>query len=258
MGNMSKLARKNKRISRFFIEQPLAVSQELSLPANLVNYLVNVLRLASGDDIILFNGQQTTKGEFQATLTDVSKRKVSVKIREFNEKDLESPLKIHLFQGISRGDRMDITIQKAVELGVDTISPVFTQRSNTGKLNTRQLEKKHQHWQAIANSACEQCGRTQQVKVTDALELQQLDDYPAQLNLLLAPGADTRLSELKNLTPTNVNILIGPEGGLSEEEINQAVASGYKKIQLGKRILRTETAGLTAISVMQFLWGDLA
>ena len=256
---MSKLARKNKRISRFYIDQPLAVSQELSLPANLVNYIVNVLRLSNGDDIILFNGQQSnTKGEFQATLTEISKRKVSAKVREFVEKDLESPLKIHLFQGISRGERMDITIQKTVELGVDTISPVFTQRSNAGKLSPRQLEKKHQHWQAIANSACEQCGRTQQVKVTDALELPQLDDYPAELNLLLAPGAETSLSELNNLTPTNVNILIGPEGGLSEEEINRAVASGYKKVQLGKRILRTETAGLAAISIMQFLWGDLA
>jgi 16S rRNA (uracil1498-N3)-methyltransferase len=256
---MQKQTRKNKRISRFFIEQTLIPGQTIDLTAPLVNYIVNVLRLNRDDRIILFNGRcETSRGEYSATLTDVSKRSVTAAIEAFIEKDIESPLKIHLFQGLSRGERMDFTIQKAVELGIETISPVFTQRSNVGKLNDKQLEKKQLHWQSIANSACEQSGRTQQVIITPALQVQELNCHHADLNLLLHPEANKSLHDMNDLKPGRVNLFIGPEGGLTDDEIDWASQNDYQKIKLGKRILRTETAGLAIISVLQYLWGDLA
>ena len=165
------------RLSRFFIDTELQCKQQLELPASLVNYIANVLRLKPGDTIVLFNGRsdndQSGKdqlGEFSATLTDVSRRKVQVQLEQFIEKDIESPLKIHLFQGISRSERMDFSIQKSVELGVSEITPVFTQRSNSRKLKAKQLSKKQQHWQAVADSACEQSGRTRRVLVHLAIK----------------------------------------------------------------------------------------
>ena len=264
---MHKNTRKNKRISRFFIDEPLTPCETISLPKHLVNYIVNVLRLNTGDAIVLFNGipyasnkdaRSYNLGEFSATLAEVSKRNVSASIHDFVAKDIESPLKVHLFQGISRSERMDLTIQKAVELGVDSITPVFTQRSNSGKWSSKQLEKKTQHCQTIAHSACEQSGRTKLVNINPALQVQQINEHSTELNLLLAPEADVSLTDLKHLQPENINIFIGPEGGLTHDEIDWACAHHYQKIKLGPRILRTETAGLSTLSVLQFLWGDLA
>lgn len=243
------------RVSRFFIDEPLSLAQHISLPGNLVNYIVNVLRLNSGADIILFNNRG---GEFSATLTGVSKRSVSAVINHFIEKNLESALKIHLFQGISRSERMDFSIQKAVELGVHSITPVFTQRSNAGKFTDKRLEKKHQHWQGVALSACEQSGRTSLVRIHPPVEVKQISHAAADINLLLAPDGNASLSELGYLKPESVNVFIGPEGGLSTTEIDLAISLQYQKLKLGPRILRTETAGLAALSVLQFLWGDLA
>ena len=165
------------RVSRFFIDAPLSQGQHLTLPSHLINYIVNVLRLKPGDKIILFNGQplnelsaQQQSGEFTACLTEVTKRHTSVHIESFTAKNTEPHLKIHLFQGISRSDRMDYTIQKSVELGISSITPVLTQRSNSGKLNTKRLGKKMAHWQGIAISACEQSGRTGIVKIHDPIQ----------------------------------------------------------------------------------------
>lgn len=253
------------RVSRFFIDLPLSVDQQLILPPHLVNYIVNVLRLKSDDRVILFNGrliseplaQEAHIGEFSATLTEVTKRKAIAHIDRFTVKDTESPLNIHLFQGISRSERMDFTIQKAIELGVNNITPVFTQRSNSGKLNAKRLEKKMQHWQGIAISACEQSGRTSLVKINEPLQIQEVEAFNAEINLLLAPDAHVNISEVSTRIPTSVNLFIGSEGGLNDEEIKWLSQHGYQKLQLGKRILRTETAGLAIISILQFLWGDL-
>jgi len=242
------------RISRFFINSPLAPAQHIILPANLVNYIANVLRLQAGDDIILFNG---SGGEFNATLSEVKKRSVSAVINQFIDKNIESALKIHLFQGISRSERMDFTIQKAVELGVHSITPVFTQRSNSSKLNGKRLEKKCQHWQGIALSACEQSGRTQLVTVNSPIHVKQIAGETADINLLLAPDGQENLNDLAHLKPASVNVFIGPEGGLSDTEIELAMNYQYRKLRLGPRILRTETAGLSTLSILQFLWGDL-
>lgn len=242
------------RISRFFINSPLCINQHLELPPDLINYIVNVLRLKSGTEIVLFNGKG---GEYTAILDEVKKRSVLVHINHFIEKNIESPLKIHLFQGISRSERMDYSIQKAVELGVQTITPVFTKRSNVKHSDTKRLEKKQQHWQRVALSACEQSGRTAVVTINQAVSVAQLGDSTADLQLLLAPDANTALSDLVNIKPLSINIFIGSEGGLNNDEIQSAIVQKYQKVKLGPRILRTETAGMTSISILQYLWGDL-
>ncbi len=246
------------RVSRFFIDAPLSEGQHLILPPKLINYIVNVLRLKTGDTVVLFNGRQNNQsGEFTATLNEVSKRHAVAYIESFSEKNTEPLIKIHLFQGISRSERMDFTIQKAIELGANEITPVLTQRSNSGKFNAKLQEKKMQHWQGIANSACEQSGRTVLIKVNEPIQVQQMNQFDADIKLLLAPEAQSRLAEYSDLPPKNINLFIGPEGGLTHEEIDWACGNGYQKLKLGPRILRTETAGLAILSILQYLWGDL-
>ena len=242
------------RTSRFFIDSSLSINHSIELPAELINYIVNVLRLKAGTDIILFNGQG---GEYSATLTEVKKRSVKIHINQFIERNIESPLKIHLFQGISRSERMDYSIQKAVELGVHSITPVFTQRSNARPSDSKRVEKKLQHWQKIALSACEQSARTSIVSVNQPIQVAQLADYSADLQLLLAPHSKHYLSDFSEPKPQSINIFIGPEGGLDDAEIESAIKQQYNTIKLGPRILRTETAGMTTISILQYLWGDL-
>jgi len=248
------------RLSRFFIDTPLKPQQRISLPPNLVNYVIKVLRLGQGDPLILFNGLvfQEQTGEFSAHITTIEKRTVIVEIDDFIAKNNESPVYITLLQGISRGDRMDYTIQKAVELGVNTIVPLLSDRSNS-KQDSIRLEKKCQHWQGVANSASEQCGRVCQVNIEAPVPFKQINHFKAELNLLLVPDSSQSFSDIKSKQPETLNLLIGPEGGLTEKEINDAVnLAGYLKTSLGPRVLRTETAGITAMSIVQFLWGDLA
>jgi len=248
------------RLSRFFINESLSPGQSLILPPHLVNYIVNVLRLKTGADIVLFNGQAIDKqaGEYTAALTEVNKRSCIALIGNFIPKNIESRINTQLFQGISRSERMDYTIQKAVELGVSSITPVFSQRSNLRKLNDKQLRKKMLHWQGVATSACEQSGRTVFVNVNPPIQVKQIGQFKADIKLLLSPAAKSSITDIKSIQASSMNIFIGPEGGLSREEINNAVAQDYQEIRLGKRILRTETAGLAMLSILQFLWGDLA
>ncbi len=208
---------------------------------------------------MLFNGQpfQGQSGEFSAHITSLNKREVIIEIDTFLHKNSEPPIPITLLQGISRGDRMDYTIQKSVELGVSSIIPVLTERSNI-KLDAKQLEKKHHHWQRIANSAAEQSGRTIPVNIKHPVFFSQINSYNAELNLLLAPRALQTFNNFKDTQLETLNLLVGPEGGLSDQEINDAQSlSNYQKIALGPRTLRTETAGVTALSIAQYLWGDL-
>ena len=248
------------RLSRFFIDETLSIGKSLELPAHLVNYIVNVLRLKVGADLVLFNGQYYEQylGEFNATITAISKRHCTIAITAFTAKNIESPIKTHLFQGISRSERMDYTIQKAVELGITHITPVFTQRSNLKKLNDKQLQKKMLHWQGVATSACEQSGRSQLMVVNEPVSLKQINKFSTELNLLLSPTAKTSVADLKSMSASHINIFIGPEGGLSEAEILYAKEQGYLDVSLGKRILRTETAGLVMLTILQFLWGDFS
>jgi 16S rRNA (uracil1498-N3)-methyltransferase len=242
------------RISRFYIDSDLFINQQLELSPLLINYISNVLRLKPGAEITLFNDQG---GEYTATLNEVQKRYVSVSIHSFIDSSIESSLKIHLFQGISRSERMDYSIQKAIELGVHSITPVFTQRSNAKLNDEKRLSKKQQHWQGVAISACEQSGRTQLVTINPPIKVSQLEQFPADLRLLLDPDAKLALSNVRKTPPLSVNIFIGPEGGLNVTEIELAIKQQYQAIQLGPRTLRTETAGMTIISILQYLWGDL-
>jgi len=214
--------------------------------------VAKVLRLAEGAPIVLFDGNG---GEFPATLSLVSKRSVEARLGQRRDSTTESPLHITLAQGISKGDRMDFTIQKAVELGVSRIVPLNTERSVVNLKGERQ-EKKMAHWQGVIISACEQCGRN---TVPELLPMQSLATWlmsdSADTKLLLdqrSEGSASRLAEIKNIT-----LLIGPEGGLSEQERESAYTAGYQGLRLGPRVLRTETAALTALAVLQSRWGDL-
>lgn len=241
------------RISRIYTATSLVSGETIELDENAFNHAVRVLRLKQGDTLILFNGEG---GEYEAELVEVQKKRASAIIGEFLHQDCESPLPIILGQCISRGDKMDYTIQKAVELGVTEIVPLFSERCGV-KLNQERIEKRMHHWHGTIISACEQCGRNRIPKLHQATSL---DEWQQKLNashkLVLDPTATDSIATLAK-PEKDVVLLIGPEGGLTDQEIKTAIESGFTGIRLGPRTLRTETAGLTALSVIQQLWGDL-
>ena len=241
------------RIPRIYLPLPLTVGATVRLDDNAFNHAVRVLRLKPDAALILFNGQG---GAFAAMLTEVSKRDAQARLLEFLPGEVESPLRVILGQGIARGDKMDYTLQKAVELGAAAIQPLFTERGGVD-LSGDRLTRKVQHWRGIVIGACEQCGRNRLPEVRDPLTLAGWLAQPAEagLRLLLDPAAE---QSLRGLEPPAgpVTLLIGAEGGLSPAEMAQARQAGFIGIQLGPRILRTETAGLAALAVLQALWGD--
>ena len=203
--------------------------------------------------MVLFNGDGN---EYSAQIIDVSRKQVVVEADACLTIGKESPLSIHLGQGVSKGDRMDTVLQKSVELGVSEITPILTQRCAV-KLDEKRWEKKIQQWQKIITGACEQCGRNTVPKLNAPVTLNQWLASPTQASrLILAPGAEQPLSKTPYSTH-GFRLLIGPEGGLSEQEIHQANENGYSSVSLGPRILRTETAALTSVSILQSLHGDL-
>lgn len=241
------------RIPRFYLPLPLMVGVTVSLSDDAFNHAIRVLRLKPGASLALFNGEG---GVFSATLTDISKREAQAQITGMLTGTMESPLRVVLAQGVSRGEKMDYTLQKAVELGVFAIQPLFTERSGVA-LRGERLDRKIQHWRGIVIGACEQCGRNRLPDVREPLTLtawlEQLGK--SGLRLLLDPLADHSLRGLE--PPMNgITLLIGPEGGLSPAEIAQAGRAGFTSVRLGPRILRTETAGVAALAAMQALWGD--
>lgn len=241
------------RQPRFYDPQPLAITETIKLGDDATQH-IRVLRLKVDSKITLFNGQG---GEFNATLIDVQKRSCTVHIESFNETDNESPLHLHLGQVISRGDRMEFVIQKAVELGVNEITPLVSERCGV-KINLERMEKKQQQWQKIAIAACEQSGRN---LVPTIHSTQPLLDWCSQssdaVKLTLHPRAKYSINTLPDKL-TNIALLIGPEGGLSSQEITLTETLNFTETLLGPRILRTETAALTAITALQCRFGDLA
>lgn len=240
-------------ISRFYCPHRLGPGQTLDLPTDAAHHAAKVLRMEAGHELTLFNGEG---GEYTATITHISKNGVTVKTSGFHEREIESPLVITLAQAISSGDKMDYTLQKAVELGVNHIQPLASERCVV-KLAGERAEKRVRHWQQVVISACEQCGRN---RVPEVAPVQPLLHWLANLSpetqhLMLAPGAQHSLGELPAPT-TPVTLLIGPEGGLSPNEIRAAESRGFIPVRLGPRVLRTETAALTALAAMQTLWGD--
>ena len=241
------------RVPRLYQPGHYQTGDTLSLDEDALRHAVQVLRLRSGDAVRLFNG---LGGEFAAVLAEVGRRKASVTVGEFAQVEVESPLAITLWQGISRGERMDYTIQKAVELGVHIIQPVFTQRSVD--LKDDRAEKRQHHWQRVAISACEQCGRNRipDIRPPQSL-LSLLDVHAAQgdaLRLFLDSHAATPLPD--TLATPKVILLAGPEGGFAEDERHAIAAAGFQATLLGPRVLRTETAAVAALAVIQARWGD--
>jgi 16S rRNA (uracil1498-N3)-methyltransferase len=239
---------------RFYSPSPLTIGVTAALSENAAAHATRVMRLKVGDTLTLFCGDGV---DYQCALVSVEKKTASVEVLSQEKINNESPLNMRLLQGISSGDRMDYTIQKAVELGVTEIFPLSTERSVT-KLSGDRAEKRVEHWQGVAIAACEQSGRAVLPKIHFPLTLAQwLSQHDTQqsLNLLLNPVAAKTLAQLTK--PENqIHLLIGPEGGLSPGEIELANQNNFQSIVLGPRILRTETAALTAISSMQTLWGD--
>ena len=241
------------RTIRIYQPSDLAVGARLALSDDAAIHVGRVLRMQAGQPLQLFNGDGKN---YAATISEVGKKQLLVTIESSSDNPVESPLRIHLGQGISRGDRMDFAIQKAVELGVTEITPLFTERCGV-KLDGERLAKRNEQWQKIAISACEQSGRSIVPKVHPAVSLDNwLAQQTKELKLTLHPWAkDT----IKTLQPsTQIRLVIGPEGGFSEQEMTRTTAAGFSGIQLGPRVLRTETAALTAISALQLQFGDLA
>ena len=245
------------RISRLYHPEQLTCGEETTLTAEASSHLIKVLRTRPGSPLVLFNGDGC---DYHAITIDNNARKTRVSIETKIEKFNESNLDITLIQGLSRHDRMDATIQKSIELGVNRIIPVLCQRSNA-KLDASKREKKLSHWQKIAISACEQSGRSIIPEISEIIPINKLcshqDDWlhlDAE-RLLLDPESQTGLKNIE-IKDNSIEILIGPEGGLSAEEISQLADTGFTSICFGPRILRTETAGPAVISAFQTLWGD--
>lgn len=239
------------RVSRFYLDAALAEG-ELPLEGELAHYIGRVLRLGPGAPVQVFNGSGQ---EWPGEVLDVSKRQVTLRLGAACPGMPESPLRIHLGQAMSRGERMDWAIQKAVELGVGEITPLFTQRCEV-KLQGERADKRQAHWQQIAVSACEQCGRSVVPRINAPVAMAHwLDRLECDLKLVLHHRSEQNLRELA--APTSLGLLIGPEGGLSADEINQAQTSGFVPARFGPRVLRTETAPIVALTLAQQWWGDL-
>ncbi len=222
----------------------------MRVAADTAHYISRVLRMKSGDALNVFNA---TDGEFKAVLADVRRHDVDINLIEQVPCHANPSLQIHLGLGLSRGERMDYAIQKSTELGVATITPLFTEHSEV-KLNETRAQNRLQHWTRIAINACEQCGRTRPPVLHAPVDLSKwLTLNRGGLILDQQGSADIKAIAVN----TAVNLLIGPEGGFSDTELRLAQRAEYTAIKLGPRILRTETAPVAAISVLQFLYGDL-
>ena len=240
------------RIPRFYCPELNKSHELLNLPPQAHRHAIQVLRLKEGARINLFDGKGL---EVSAELQKVSKRESFASISsQINEKN-ESPLPVRLIQSISRSNRMDYTLQKAVELGVTEIVPVITTRCN-GQFSGPRADKKRTHWEGVIISACEQSGRNVVPTLADIQDYEEmLAGYNQGTRLILEPQAEEGFKNLQ--LQSEVSLLIGPEGGFSDEEVQQAIISGFQVVKFGPRILRTETAAISAIAVIQTLWGDI-
>ncbi|MEJ0086800.1 MAG: 16S rRNA (uracil(1498)-N(3))-methyltransferase [Pseudomonadota bacterium] len=244
------------RLTRIFVPGPVTVGTQAELPAQAGAHLTRVLRLAAGAPLTLFNG---AGGEYAATLLPGGGKQVLARVTRHDAIERESPLQITLLQGVARGERMDLIVQKATELGVTRILPVLAERSVV-KVDASQRERKREHWQAVANSACEQCGRNRVPEIGAPLPLgDSLGGLAADaLRCLLAADGEAALAKTVTDSQRPIVLLIGPEGGLAENEREFARANGFVACRLGPRIMRTETAGLAALAVLQAIAGDFA
>ncbi|MDU8925327.1 16S rRNA (uracil(1498)-N(3))-methyltransferase [Pasteurellaceae bacterium LIM206] len=242
------------RIPRIYHPASLTGVKYCQLSEDAANHVGRVLRMQAGDQLELFDGSNHI---YAAKIRQTGKKSVEVEIYDCRRDDRESPLKIHLGQVISRGERMEFTIQKSVELGVHCITPLWSERCGV-KLDTQRMERKIQQWQKIAIAACEQCGRNIVPPIRPMMKLQDwCAEQDGALKLNLHPRARYSIKTLPSIPAEGVRLLIGSEGGLSPQEIEQTEQYGFTEVLLGKRVLRTETAALVAISALQVCFGDL-
>lgn len=239
---------------RFFYPFPLVVGAEIELPDALAHH-VSVLRLAIGAQIVLFNGEG---GEHVASVTSIEKKRVRAEIKTFSPHEVELPYAIELAQALPEGTKMDWIIEKAVELGVTAIVPIASQRCVV-RLSADRAVRKVEHWQGVVTAASEQCGRNRLAHLASPTSLR---DWLGQQNMhtriLFSPRAEQTLSDwARHQTPQALSLLIGPEGGFSREEEDLALKHGVITLSLGPRVLRTETAGMAAVSALNGLWGQL-
>jgi len=243
------------RIPRLYIPQAFIQDEELTVTGQTAHHVAHVLRVRTGATVQVFDGKGC---EHRATVKTVKRSRIILQTNEVITAQQESSLDITLLQGIARNDRMDLILQKAVELGVTTIQPLCMQRSQA-HLKGEQLEKRHKHWLGVITSACEQCGRATLPQPGSTLDYSDWvrSLYTGGLRLLLQPDSTMSLGEL-NPPDDKIYVLIGPEGGLNTEEQALARSAGFFGIHLGPRILRTETASLAVLASMQTLWGDFS
>jgi 16S rRNA (uracil1498-N3)-methyltransferase len=242
------------RMPRLYQPGPLSVGRTIALDETGLTHAVRVLRLRPGAELVLFDGRG---GEYPAVLERAQRRSATVRIERHSPVERESPLHVTLVQGLSRGERMDYTLQKAVELGVTAIQPVLCKHSPPSG-DAGRLHKRWQHWRGVLISACEQCGRNTLPELAEPLPLADWlgNLAPDGMHLLLDPQADVGLHALPR-PPGPITLLVGPEGGLSDAEQARARQAGFQSVPLGPRVLRTETAGMAALAVLQARWGDL-
>lgn len=241
-------------IPRFYCPLPLSPGALVDLPAGAAHHAVKVLRLRNGDALTLFDGRG---GEWRATLKVGAGKTAQAALHHFVARDPESPLAVTLVQALPAGDKMDWVVEKCVELGVAAIQPVVARRSIV-RLSAERMARRVMHWNAIAVAACEQSGRNRVPPVAEPLDLPQyLAEAKAHnaLRLVLAPEGDARVRDLPR-PGLPVTVMIGPEGGWEDEELRAARMAGFGTLQLGPRVLRTETAGAAALAALQAVWGD--
>ena len=247
------------RRPRIYSDSSLEKGKTFELDNRSDHYLRHVLRIRAGQPITVFNGDGN---DYHGIVAEIKRKVIQVLLDDTEpmiNTSKESPLDITLIIGISKGDRMDWVIQKATELGVNNIQPLLTNRVDT-KLNASREEKKIEHWQSVAISACEQCGRSIIPKLSRPIKI---TDWLSETRDTLKLVLDSSGKKLKNFNsetehlPKKIDLLIGPEGGFTHEEIENAIKENYFPLSLGPRILRTETAPLVAISLMQERWGDI-
>ena len=238
------------RTPRLFVDSALETGTLLDLPPSQSHYVRNVLRVRANQPLVLFNGRG---GEFASTVVAVERSVVRVQLAEFRDDNRESPLKTHLALAITKRDAMDTAIQKATELGATELTPVLTEFNATSQ---KSLEKRFLHWQGVIRSAAEQCERNLLPELNPVVPFNDFVAHTeAELKLIAHPGEARPLAQ--ETAPASIAVIIGPEGGFSDAEIEKAASAGFLPLGLGPRILRAETAPLVILALVQSTWGDL-
>jgi 16S rRNA (uracil1498-N3)-methyltransferase len=248
------MTERQPRVHRLFVDAELGPQSTVELPEPAAHHAARVLRLADGDAVLLFNGRG---GEYEARLVVAGRGQVSAETGERRDPERESPLRVTLVQAISSSDKMDVTIQKAVELGVAAIQPVFSSKSIV-RLSGEREAKKLAHWRRIVIAACEQCGRNRVPEVREAMSIEACSRTAgeAALRLLLSPEGKSALKAISPKPGQAITLAAGPEAGFSDDEEKVLQRAGFVPLRLGPRILRTETAALAALAALNALAGD--